>query len=294
MLDRKTIKIATNEELRDIMLMDIELHRASARAIKSLYSRQGWTPQLLHKKIPGVSAGEWAAYAQKSKKSPRWLHVIAALGWAGQVSMPVFYSCEKFKKAWPELDADIIEVLVASAALASDQFDMFVRVCADKLPDAGMVVLAQEGLDKLRDYSDADFHMVEPLDIDAFGFDYNRSVGKKLREFREVFGLTRAVMARILNVTVAQYVGFESPDRTTSIPMNLAMRLKFGFHLEHTAEFVSCMTDYPGFHTSRQVQQLREDIVVGMCRPLAGPARRHVAVLAQNILFFRQKNLLLK
>jgi len=259
-----------------------------AVAIKWIYKLQKWTGKTIEQRIPGVKASVWRVYGQQSYDKNRSLHVVAAFSWLSQVTMSAMYYGSKIQKFWPGVNKDIIETIVYSSLLPSDQFDYLLKQLVLKVQSKGFLHTTDiiKQLNTVNTYNNNDFLMPNTLDINDFKYDYYRSVGINLKKFRLANNLTIDTMAYVLNVSVSRYESFENPELPVSIPLHLGMRLKLGFNIENTVPFTDQMQQYKEFSTAREIQQLRENVIINLMTPTESYLQESLKKMSLNVMKF--------
>ncbi len=284
----KTLHIPTQSEMDYINVYQNVFNQECAVAIKWIYRIQKWKPSIIEKRIPGVKASVWSAYGQRGYTSSRSLHICAALSWLTQITMSALYYGNNIEKFWSVVDIDVIECIVYSGLLPGSHFEYLVKQLLFKAHQKGYdnIENTHAKLEELSAYKDEDFLMPDVLDMDSFKADYYQSIAKALYNFRIENNLSEEIMAYVLNVPVGKYSSFEAPEKTTTIPLHLAMRLKVAFKIENTVPFTSNMTKYKQFNCARTIQQKRETVIIELMSNLDRGLRVKLTELALNVMQF--------
>ena len=95
-------------------------------------------------------------------------------------------------------------------------------------------------------------------------------------------------MASVLDIPVGKYVSIEDVNKPTSIPLYAAMRLKLGFKIKDTVSFTDHMVDFKAFKNARNIQQLREFVIISLMRATDSGLRRKFVKLSHEIMRFHQ------
>ncbi|WP_086930772.1 hypothetical protein [Agarilytica rhodophyticola] len=287
------IKIATEGELKIICEKEKQANENFGFALKWIYKSQGWKGEKICKRIHGYKAKTWDAYAQPSHTKSRSLHAVAAFCWLSQISMSALYYGAQLEQLWLGFDTELVRIIAYSNALTKGQFESLIQLFREKIKslDNDVNKKVDDLLEKLHEYPDEKFLIPDTLNLDSFKRDYYGSIGYKLKELRVENKVATEVMAHVIGVSVGRYVSFESPDDSTYIPLNLAMRLKFGLHYDNTTELLSRMSEFRGFYQARYVQQLRESIVSLLLGKLSLSEKLIFSNLAKNVMIFHFKQM---
>jgi len=287
----KSVRIASNEEFCAINAQEKLFHHNCGFALQWIYAQQKWRGKHIAERILGMSASTWDQYAQPSYPKKRSLHAVACFSWLSQVSMTALYLGTKIEQHWPGANTDSIRAIVYSGMLPKQQFSSLVDVFVDQLSIQGTNIKGEiaELMAKLNEHNDKSFLMPERIDLDEFKLDYYGSVAIKLHEFRSNYGISLEEISHVLGVTVPKYLSYENPDLSTTIPLHLGMRLKFGFNLKDTTQLLGEMKVFPGFHRARQIQQLREDVIFSLFKHLSRNESPAFLSLAQQFMVFHTK-----
>ncbi len=283
----KKIHLPDKNEIRRLNDYQDAFNRECAGAIKWIYKVQKWKSKELERKIPGVPASVWRAYGQQGYGSARSLHICAALSWLTQITMSAYYYGNKIESFWPEVDSDVIECIAYSGLLPTELFEYLIQQLLLKAGGAqNNNGFTRQSLDQLAQYPNDHFLMPDVLNIDAFKRDYYYSVAINLRKFREHNGLRKEDMAFVLAIPVGKYETFEDPEKPTAIPLYAAMRLKLGFQIENTVSFTDHMREFNAFTNARNIQQLREAVIINLMRSVNSNLRKKFVKLAHEIMQF--------
>ena len=284
-------RIATKEELDAINQYEDAFNAECGLAIGWVFKTVGWRDEQLAQRIKGVPATTWRNYRLASYRKNRSIHVIAALAWVSQVSMSAMYYGKNIQKYWAGVDHSVIEAVVHSGLLPLDLFEAYTKSISRAV---GKEVLESDEISRafseLEQYEEVDFLAPDALNIDDFRQDYYKSVAVSLRNIRDCNDFSREQMAHIFDVSFNRYLSFENPDSDTRVPLFLGVRLKQGFPGLNTVDFTRHMTAFPGFSSARIVQQLRENLVIGLLKNLDDKAKSRCARLAREMSSFHLKH----
>lgn len=305
------INILPVEHLTKLDELEKVFNAECAESIKWIYSLQQWKPEQLEARIPKVKSSVWKGYGQKGYKNNRSLHVLAALSWLSQVTMSALYLGSNIEQFWQGVSRNVIETIVYSGLLTPSQFYYLVLQMREKNTSQGFKVAnIDDRLDRANRYIDTEFLMPQVLDLDEFKKDYYRSVAISLRKFRLENNLSIDTMAHVLNITPNRCRSFEDPTYPVSIPLYVAMRLRLGFQLngtlmkdesenchrstgiaceiKDTVSFIENMEVFPGFVIAREIQQLREEIIIDLLSPIDMVSQYSRRNFARNVMAFHK------
>lgn len=288
MAAQKTIHIPSQSEIGEINKYQQSFNSECASAIKWIYRIQGWKTKEIEKRIPGVKSSVWRAYGQQAYNGARSLHVCAALSWLTQITMSALYYGNNIEKYWQGIDIEVIKCIAYSGLLPRDQFEYLVMQLLAKKHTKGYADTekTRTKIEELKNYNDVDFLIPETLDINQFKEDYYKSIAQSLKEFRINHCLNKDIMAYVLGVSLGRYESYESPEKSTTIPLHLAMRLKLGFKIENTVSFTQHMTQFKAFNYARNIQQIRENVIISLMEEVDLPLRKQLTQLAYSVMNF--------
>lgn len=290
MAAHKTLHIPSQTEIDSLDVFQKSFNQECAGAIKWIYRIQHWRAKELERRIPGVKSSVWRAYGQTGYEGSRSLHVCAGLSWLTQITMSALYYGNNIENYWQDVDLDVIQCIAYSGLLPGEQFEYLVMQLLTKLEQKGYANREStlKKMDMLAEYRDTDFLMPEVLDVDAFKDDYYQSIAKALSDFRVENGLSQEVMAYVLGVTEGRYESYETPEKSTTIPLHLAMRLKLGFKIENTVPFTDHMEVFKSFNHARRIQQIRESVIIELMHDVDHSVKQKLTDLAFNVMQFHQ------
>lgn len=281
-------RLPSAKELDALDKYEVEFPRQVAFALRWIYDMHRWSGVDLERKIPGVKASVWQRYAQPAYSKARSLHVVAALSWVSQVSMSAILYGDRIAQYWSGVSREKIELFIFSGLMGESEFDYFVKKIFNYFPQAE-VECRNEFSVYLKSVSSFDQspHALLPLDIEAFGRDYYRSIALTLRAFRATHGLSVEDMALVLNLSDVRYRAIENVDHPPkALSLHLAARLKLAFHIPDTVPFLSQMSLFPGFGRAREIHQAREILLINILKyvpdrafaPILGVSRQLVSL----------------
>ncbi|WP_086932612.1 helix-turn-helix transcriptional regulator [Agarilytica rhodophyticola] len=278
-------KTPNYKELQTPYTEESRINQNIGFALRWVYKNQGWKGNSICKRIHGYKEKTWDSYAQAGYTKKRAVHAVAAFCWLSQVSMSKLYHGPRL---WQGFDQELIKVKTYSSALTTDQFDSLIRLFRDRIKfvTEDNEKKVEDLIKELQKYSDSDFLIPRPLDLELFKQDYYNSISYKLKELRIEKELSIEFMAYTLGVSVSKYISFESPDKLTYIPLNLAIRLKLGLHYNDTYELLGRMDKFKGFYQSRHVQKLRSSLLSLLLQNLPLSEKLVFCELAKNIMDF--------
>lgn len=125
----------------------------------------------------------------------------------------------------------------------------------------------------------------EIIDANAFAKSYYMAIGEILKRFRKSVAQTQKVMARCLGVSVDRYAKFES-GTASHIPLEAAVRLKVGFKIPDTVQFITGMNEYNEFAKCRAMQQEIENTLMLLMRSMNQNQTAQVVVMARDMAGF--------
>lgn len=263
---KESFNVAVSEQ--EIRKMDTLLQNIDTdMAVSMSYVRraQGISFKQLEQRFSGINGSTLKRYMQQSYPSMRPIHVVAALTWVMMVPMTSFYYGLKMKEQFRGMDDKAIEALLCIGRLPSDQFKLYLELLANLMNEDDRVAFlrfkseleSQTGL--LSNYNE----LLPPvLDIHEFAIDYYRSVAITVKRFRLQHNIPLETIARVLGISEYQYQILEDVNKVRDFPVAIGFRVKLGFHLSSHVNFTSEMRQFPEFHQLRQVQHVRDALIV--------------------------------
>ncbi|WP_260261818.1 hypothetical protein [Vibrio intestinalis] len=257
-------------EKLDNLLKNID----SEMAVSMSYARraQGITFDQLEKRVTGINASTLKRYMQQSYPSMRPIHVVAAMSWVMMVPMTSFYYGLKLKEHYRGMDDKAIEALLCIGRLPSDQFDVFLQLVCNLMDAESRAEFEQYRLNVESQVGSLDHYneLLPPpvLDVNAFAIDYYRSISITAKRFREENNISIETLSRVLGISTYQYSILEDINKIRDFPVAIGFRVKLGFHLDSHADFSSEMRQFPQFHRLRQMQHVRDSLIVESLRKL--------------------------
>lgn len=264
---KESFNVAVSEQ--EIRKMDTLLQNIDTdMAVSMSYVRraQGISFKQLEQRFSGINGSTLKRYMQQSYPSMRPIHVVAALTWVMMVPMTSFYYGLKMKEQFRGMDDKAIEALLCIGRLPSDQFKLYLELVANLMNEEDRVAFlrfkseleSQTGL--LSNYNE----LLPPtvLDIHDFAIDYYRSVAITVKRFRVQHNIPLETIARVLGISEYQYQILEDVNKVRDFPVAIGFRVKLGFQLSSHVNFTSEMRQFPEFHQLRQVQHVRDALIV--------------------------------
>ena len=241
-------------------LFDEQISHAVGCGLKRILKLQGLNDKALEGRIRGMSVRWFLRHCDMGFGRSRHLHIIAALTWISQIPLrAVFCDLREFwrKEGW-QIGANAFEILMRVVGFGAADFEAFISECIRW----GIVEPRVVGyMDELANLSDGDFACPYVLDVDAFGYDYYRSIGKVLVELRTENNITIEEMAWILGLEPEKYEGYEQPVYGRTIPHTLGARIIVGLSISDSSVFLKYMEDFSAFKNARRVQELRTHVL---------------------------------
>ncbi|CCO46651.1 conserved hypothetical protein [Vibrio nigripulchritudo SOn1] len=258
-----------------------------AIAMSFVRRAQSLTFKSLDKRISGIDISLMQRYMQLSYAPMRPLHVVAAFSWLTMVPMTAFYQHMRVKEYYRGMDDSAVEVLMCIGLLPSNQFelalDMIVNLLSLKERQAFLSFKEKTVSDTgtLPNYN----HLFPPdvLDINDFAIDYYQSLSHTIRDFRIKHQISKDNISQVLGLSVEQYNKLEDHRKTYSLPVAVGFRGKLGFSLHSHVDFTSQMVQFPQFHQLRQVQHIRDSLIVEAIRPLSKKKKGCVTEILRNL-----------
>ncbi|CAG9297862.1 hypothetical protein [Celerinatantimonas diazotrophica] len=259
----------------DAMLKNID----SDISVAMSYVRrtQKLTFKELEKKFSGINGNTLKRYMQQSYQSMRPIHIVAAYSWVTMVPMTAFYYGFKIKEFYRGMDDNAVEALICLGRLPAEMLNQFLNMVCCMLDDQSK----QEFLE-FRQQIESEYGVIEDhreflppdtLDIKEFAIDYYRSVAVTARQFREEHNISVEMASRLIGLSEYQYHVLEDINKPVPLPVSIGFRVKLGFKLNSHANFTSAMTVFPEFHKLRQVQHVRDSLLVEALRRLKSHER---------------------
>ncbi|SIO96086.1 helix-turn-helix transcriptional regulator [Vibrio spartinae] len=280
MIEKKNnkVEVASDQEILylDEMLKSID----SDISVGMSYVRRtlGMSFKELERKVTGIKGDTLQRYMQQSYHSMRPIHAVAAFSWITMVPMTALYYGFKIKEFYRGMDDDAVEALVRSGRLPTSVINIYLNLICDKLTDES----AREFLE-FRQQVESEFGVLEDhgdllpptvLDMNDFAIDYYRSVAITLKRFREEHNISIDTMSRVLGLTRYQYGVLENPNKISHFSVSIGFRVKLGFKLNTHVYFTSEMKQFPEFHKLRQVQHVRDLLIVEAMRRIDEDTRK--------------------
>ncbi|WP_086930493.1 hypothetical protein [Agarilytica rhodophyticola] len=291
------IKPVSDSELEYINSELTQVNINVSMSMAYIRKTQGWSYTDLERHFTKISGGMWKRYLQPSYNKMRPIHVVAAYSWLTMVPMPSFYRGLKIKESYRGMDNYSVKALIHCGILPKKQFSLLLTYIYDILNSSqkasvdALISEVRQKYGSLDDYDDNQFLFPEVLDMDMFAYDYYRSIALAFRNFREQYNLKASTVAKILNLSKHRYAQCEDPDNPVVLPVEIAARLKLGFHLTDAMSFTSYMEKYPQFHTVRLVQHIRETKLVELMSHITRDDKDRVVAIIINMAQIYVKSL---
>ncbi|EOY4513400.1 hypothetical protein ABMX68_02125 [Vibrio vulnificus] len=284
--ERVNVAVSDQEiEKMDMLLKSID----TDMAVSMSYVRraQGVSFEQLESRFSGINGSTLKRYMQQSYPSMRPIHVVAALTWVMMVPMTTFYYGLKMKEQYRGMDDKAIEALLCIGRLPSDQFNLYLELVANLMDEATRQEFLAFRADLESQYSLlANYNDLLPppvLDIHAFAIDYYRSVAITVKRFREEYNIPIETISRVLGLSEYQYHILEDVNKIRDFPVAIGFRVKLGFHLSSHVNFTSEMRQFPEFHQLRQVQHVRDILIVEAMSKLRGAKKKSAIEILSHL-----------
>ena len=263
-----------NEDLRDV---DI----AISEAMRLVFKIQGWKDEHLNKRFSGIEVSTWRRYFSTAYTKMRPIHAVAAYSWFTMLPMACFYRGLNISSYFPSMDETSVECLFHSCILPKKQFDFvlsnlyeYLSKSSNRNADSSINMIKEQYGD-LDSFSDKDFMFPECLDLERFGDDYYISLAKGLRRVRIDNHISIERMARITKLSEDRYRSCEDLHKKVLLPVDFGARLQLGLGLNNAMCFTAAMEYYPQFHVVRNVQQIRQLLIVELLKNVDPDNKRH-------------------
>ena len=276
------ISIPTEREVIALEKYQEHFSQAIAMPIKKLFETAELTPKILAQRVKGVSEKTWSGYRQPSYKHSRSLHLCAILAWIGEVGMNAYYAGNKMLNIFSEFDAFLVSTSVYCHQMNAGDFQSFladVMRCLELEPSEVEKIKNDTAGINLRD---PEILAPDVIDAEVFANSYYKSITELIRSFRRNVGVSQADMARYLGISRDRYIDIEK-GRSGAIPIECAVRLKIGFKLPDTVQFIAHMDEYPGFARSRELHQKVEWILIQILSRANEIQKQTVVEIAQHL-----------
>jgi len=280
------ITISVSEEkinMLDELLSNIDAEMALSMSCAR--RAQGMSIAELQQRIEGLNASTLKRYMQQSYRSMRPIHVVAALSWIMMVPMTSFYHAVKLREHYRGMDDKGVEALFCIGRLPEQQFELYLDLIISLMSPT-----ARKDFARFRQETTA---LVDPeirydnlfapktLDMNAFAIDYYRSIAITVKRFRHTHQISMHTMARVLGLSEKQYIQLEDVYKVRDYSVAIGFRVKLGFNLSSHVNFTSEMRQFPQFHQLRQVQHVRDSLMIEALRHLDGERKiRAVEILS--------------
>lgn len=291
------VKISVSEhtiETLDKLLKTIDTDMAVSMSF--IRRAQGMSFRDLEQRTTGINGSTLKRYMQQSYHSIRPIHVVAAMSWVMMVPMTSFYLALKMKEHYRGMDDKAIEALYCIGRLPSEQFQLYLDLVSNMMTEekkAQFKVFRAEvesQIDPAIDYNE----LLPPqvLDINAFAIDYYRSVAITVKRFRLEHQIPIDVISRVLGLSEYQYQQLEDVNKVRDFSVAIGFRVKLGFELNSHVNFTSEMRLFPQFHQLRQIQHLRDALIVEALRNLNGECKKQAVEILTTLSKIYIKNVI--
>lgn len=258
------VKLASKHEIQRINSKKFELgvNAAVSTGLKRIANLQKITLADVAGRISGSVGSTWfMRHFQPGFSGNRHQRIIAAISWMTQTPLAAIYcgeSTEDYSK-------------MVSWGVNRQGFEVMLRVCDSDPEDFENFIndglrwgIFQKGITQsmaaLDKYDAASFMFPKRLNLDLFGYDYYRSIGKVLREIRIANQLMIESIAWMLGVSPEVYLRMESPKINDSFNQVAGIKSVLAFNLEKSSVFLNHMENYRGLLIAREVQEIRTAI----------------------------------
>jgi len=272
MSDRNIFRIPNSDTLQFLSRRHIHFNEECANALKWSYQVQGWTAKSLGNQITGITTATWGAYGQQSYSKNRTLHVMVLFSWLSQICIKSLFSGNNIEQYYGKGEhRTVVECMAYASKLSTAQFRELINALLLKAQvnrgysgfyklQANVSII----LNELEHYKSDTFLMPRNIDIEAFKYDFYRSVARVLKEWRESLGISEDLMASMLGESIEKYRDYENPHKVVSIPVTAIMRLIIDFNAEKAApiHFSKYMENYTGLKLLQHVQKTRKELIV--------------------------------
>ena len=284
--DQVTISVSEEKiQMLDSLLETIDTDMAVSMSF--VRRAQGMSFRDLEQRVTGINNSTLKRYMQQSYRSIRPIHMVAAMSWVMMVPMTSFYYAVKMREFYRGMDDKAIEALYCIGRLPTEQFELYLDLvtnlmdCADREKFAAFRQETQSQIDPNINYNE----LLPPkvLDINAFAIDYYRSVAITVKRFRLEHQIPVELIARVLGLSEYQYIKLEDVHKVRDYSVAIGFRVKLGFELNSHVNFTSEMRQFPQFHHLRQVQHLRDTLIVEALRPLNGECKKRAVEILTTL-----------
>ena len=274
-------EIAHLDEMLKNIDTDISVAMSYVRRTQKLTFKQ------LEKRFSGINGNTLKRYMQQSYRSMRPIHIVAAYSWVTMVPMTAFYYGFRIKEFYRGMDDNAVESLVRLGRLPTEMLNLFLdMVCSVLSTDSKkefLVFRQQVESEYGVMENNSDLLPPEKLDIDEFAKDYYRSVAVTAKKFRQEHNISVGTASQLIGLSEYQYHVLEDINKVVPLPVSIGFRAKLGFKLNSHAAFTSAMEIFPEFHQLRQVQHVRDALVVEALKRLKDHQRGSMTQVLINL-----------
>ncbi|RTZ16789.1 hypothetical protein EJ063_08325 [Vibrio aquaticus] len=293
--DQVTVTVSEERiQMLDSLLETIDTDMAVSMSF--VRRAQGMSFRELEQKVSGLNGSTLKRYMQQSYPSVRPIHMVAAMSWVMMVPMTSFYYAVKMREYYRGMDDKAIEALYCIGRLPTEQFELYLDMVKNLMePDARLKFQAyREELNSQVDPAICYDELLPPpvLDINAFAIDYYRSVAITVKRFRQEHNIPIELIARVLGLSDYQYIQLEDVSKTRDFSVAIGFRVKLGFELSSHVNFTSEMKLFPQFHQLRQVQHIRDLLIVEALRPLNPECKKRAVEILTTLSKIYIKNVI--
>jgi transcriptional regulator with XRE-family HTH domain len=260
------LEIAHLDEIMEGFNSDISAAMSYVRRTQKLTFKQ------LEKRFSGLQGDTLKRYMHQSYSAMRPIHVVAAYSWITMVPMTAFFHGFKQNKLYRGMNDSVVEALVRIGRLPTEMLNIYLELICNMLSEESKhkFLVFREQIEsefgKMEDHSD--LFPPDTLDINAFAIDYYRSIAITVKKFREENNLSTDTISRVLGLSRYQYSILENPNKTSQFPVSIGFRIMKGFQLNAHVNFISEMRQFPEFYKLRQIQHVRDTLVIEALRLL--------------------------
>ncbi|SJN59900.1 hypothetical protein VR7878_03800 [Vibrio ruber DSM 16370] len=268
----KKVLVVSEQEIAHLNEVMKSFNSNISVAMSYVRHTQKLTFRELEKRFSGINGNTLKRYMQQSYQSMRPIHIVAAYSWVTMVPMTAFYYGFKIKEFYRGMDDNAVEALICLGRLPTEMLNQFLNMIFSMLSDTSKSEFLEFRQKLESEYGVIEDHSdllpPEKLDIEEFAIDYYRSVAVTARQFRKEYNISVETASRLIGLSEYQYHVLEDINRIVPMPASIGFRAKLGFKLDSHANFTSAMKTFPEFHKLRQVQHVRDSLLVEALRRL--------------------------
>ncbi|ASA57635.1 hypothetical protein [Vibrio gazogenes] len=283
----KKILVVSEQETAHLDEVMKSLNSNVSAAMSYVRRVQKLTFSQLDKRFSGIQGSTLKRYMHQSYSSMRPIHVVAAYSWITMVPMTAFFHGFKQNKLYRGMGDSVVEALVRVGRVPTEVIELFLSMIFCMLNEESKQIFLT-----FRQQIEAEYgcmidhsHLLPPdvLDINAFAIDYYHSIALTVKKFRHENNLSIDTISRVLGLSEYQYNILENPNRTIHFPVSIGFRVMQGFHLDAHVNFISEMKQFPEFHKLRQVQHVRDSLMIEALRLLGENERKSMIKVLMSL-----------